>query len=269
MKISIITPVYNSATIIEKNVNSIITQNYRNFEHIIIDNLSSDATLKIIKNIYSENKLTNKLRIISEKDEGIADAFNKGITTAAGEVIAILNSDDVYFNNQVFETIEDIFKDPEILFVHGDIYFDDPVYGSNIRKPLLCPITTAMPYNHPSMFIRKEIYEKYGSYDVSYKYAMDYEFIIRLEMVFPGFKGRGRYYTEQPVAIMYSGGASWNNELRSIEESKAALKKYGFWNSAAQKNYLLRVIRTYFKKYLNGLNLSGVVKYWRYKKWKN
>jgi len=269
MKISIITPTYNSQETIVRNISSVITQSYNNYEQIIIDNKSSDDTILIAKEIYNGHGLIDRLKIVCEKDNGIADAFNKGIKSASGDIIAILNSDDAYYNKQVFEKASNIFKDSKILFMHGDIYFNDPVYGSNIRKPLLCSVTTAMPYNHPSMFLRKELYEKFGLYDVSYKYSMDYEFIIRLEKLFPGFRGKGKYYSEQPIAIMYSGGASWNNELKSIEESKVALKKHGFWNSTARENYLLRIIRTHFKKYLYKLNLSGVVKYWRNKKWKN
>ena len=269
MKISVVTPTYNSEKTILKNIDSVINQTYKEFEQIIVDNLSDDNTIEIVKNLYEKSKIINKLKIISERDKGISEAFNKGITAATGDVIAILNSDDIYFNKQVFETIADIFKDPEILFVHGDIYFDDPVYGSNIRKPLLCPVTKAMPYNHPSMFLRKEVYEKYGLYDLSYKYAMDYEFIIRIEKSLPNFKSNGVYYSEEPIDVMHAGGASWRNELKAIEESKAALKMHGFWNVSAKINYSLRVSRTCLKSYLSKLNLNSIVKTWRRFKWKN
>ena len=269
MKISVVTPTFNSEKTIAGNIQSIISQAYKDFEHIIIDNLSTDKTIELAKNYYLSAGMIDRLIIISEKDNGISDAFNKGIKTASGEIIAILNSDDVYFNNRVFEKVAALFEDKEILFVHGDIYFDDDVYGSNIRKPLLCPVTTAMPYNHPSMFLRREVYARFGFYDASYEYAMDYEFIIRIEKALPGFSKKGKYYSEQPLAIMNSGGASWINEFKSIEESKRALKKYGFWNLSARGNYLLRVFRTQLKKYFSLLNLNGLVKYWRNKKWGN
>ena len=267
MKISVITPTFNSKKAIVRNIQSIINQTYKNFEQIIIDNESSDGTLSLVKQLYDENGLNDQLKIISEKDNGISDAFNKGIKAAVGEIIAILNSDDAYYNDKVFEKVVNIFNDDEILFIHGDVYFDDPVYGSNIRKPLLCSVTRAMPYNHPTMFLRKEVYEKFGLFDLSYKYAMDFEFIVRLEKVFPGFKTKGKYFSEHPIARMYSGGVSWKNELQSIEETKRVLKKYGFWNSSARRNYLLRIIRTRLKKYLSLLNLYGLIKYWRNKKW--
>jgi glycosyltransferase involved in cell wall biosynthesis len=267
MKISVITPTFNSEKVIARNIQSVINQAYKNFEQIIIDNASKDKTIELIKESYGSAGIANKLVIISESDNGISDAFNKGIKAATGEIIAILNSDDTYYNNQVFEETINIFKDPEMLFVHGDVYFEDPVYGSNVRKPLLCPVTVAMPYNHPTMFFRKGVYEKFGLFDLSFKYAMDYEFIIRLEKVFSEFRTKGKYFSEHPIAKMYSGGASWKNELKSIEESKSALKKYGFWNSSAKKNYFYRITRTRLKKYLSILKLNGLVKYWRNKKW--
>lgn len=267
MLISIITPTFNSEKTIEKNVRSIINQTYKNFEHIIIDNQSKDNTSSIINKIYEENNLLNSLHIINEPDKGIADAFNKGIRTAKGEVIGILNSDDRYFNNNVFRKVVEAFNDNETIFVHGDVYFDDPVYGSNIRRPLLCPITTTMPYNHPTMFFRREIYEKYGAYDESYRFTMDYELIMRYEKKISDFRSKGKYLKGEPIAVMHSGGASWKYEKESIKEYKNALKKYGFWNFNAKKEYFLRIFRTRLKKIFSDLHLNFIVKLWRKNKW--
>lgn len=269
MLISVLTPTFSSGNTIVKNVNSIVTQTYKNFEHIIVDNLSKDNTISIINKIYKENNLLNSLQIISEQDTGISDAFNKGIKTAKGEIIGILNSDDEYFNNKVFERVIKAFNDNEIIFVHGDIFFDDPVYGSNRRKPLLCPITTAMPYNHPSMFFRKVVYEKYGFYDEEFKYAMDYALIIRYEKIIPDFREKGKYLKGDPITVMHSGGASWENELKSIKEYKIVLKDYDFWNFSAKKQYFFRTFRTWLKKILSDLHLTFLVKLWRMNKWKN
>ena len=269
MLISIITPTFNSERTIEKNAKSVINQTYKNFEHIIIDNQSKDNTISIINKIYKENNRADALHIISEPDKGIADAFNKGIKNAKGEIIAILNSDDRYFNNNVFQKVIEAFRDIDIIFVHGDVYFDDPVYGSNIRRPLLCPITTTMPYNHPTMFFKKEIYEKYGAYNKEYKYTMDYELIMRYEKRIPDFRSKGKYLKVEPVAVMHSGGASWKFETESIKEYKNALKEYDLWNFNAKKNYFLRIFRTRFKNILNDLHLNFIVKLWRKNKWEN
>ena len=265
--ISIITPTFNSAKTIKRNALSILSQTYKNFEHIIIDNQSTDETIDIINSVYIENKSSSMLKVISEKDNGISDAFNKGIKNANGEIIGILNSDDAYFNNQVFEKVIEAFKDDSIIFVHGDIYFEDQVYGSNIRKPLLCPITKTMPYNHPSMFFRKEVYEKYGLFDEAYKYSMDYVLIMKYEKEISEFRSKGRYLSGDPIAIMHSGGASWKNELKSVEEYKKALKQYDFWNFDSKKEYMLRILRIRAKEFFDNLHLNFLIKLWRKNKW--
>jgi len=267
MKISIITPTNNSGKTIEQNAQSLLDQNYINYEQIIIDNLSDDDTLKRIEQLYKNAGNIEKLRILSEKDNGIAEAFNKGIKTADGEVIGILNSDDNYYDESVLEKVANCFKDKNVLFVHGNIYFEDPLYGSNIRKPLLCPITSAMPYNHPTMFFRKEVYEQHGFFDTNYKYAMDYEFVCRLSKSIIDFNSRGHYVDGEPLVTMVAGGASWKNEFDSIEETKKALKKYNYWNYDARKNYILRKLRTKIKSLLSVIKMENVVTWWRKRKW--
>src|SRR5512146_2854433 len=99
MKISVITPTYNSEKTIPTNIKSILKQTYKNFEHIIVDNKSTDRTVSVINDLYGVEK--GKLIFISEKDEGIADAFNKGILLAKGNIITILNSDDSYYDENI------------------------------------------------------------------------------------------------------------------------------------------------------------------------
>ena len=269
MKISIVTPTFNSEAVILNNVNSILNQSYSNFEHILIDNESSDNTLNLAKKEYSIRNSTEKLRIKREKDNGIAEAFNKGIKAASGEVIGILNSDDYYYNKNVLDLVNKAFQDDEIIFVHGNIYFEDPLYGSNIRKPLLCPITRAMPYNHPTMFFRKKVYKQHGFFDTGYKFAMDFEFICRLNKSIINFNNGGFYLDDKPLVIMSAGGASWKNELETIKESKKALMKYGYWNYDARKHYVLRRLRTKIKTWLSVIKMESIVTLWRKRKWKN
>jgi glycosyltransferase len=269
MQISIITPTFNTDMIIARNVNSILSQSYNNFEHIIIDNLSSDNTILTIKNLYENSGKTKQLNIISEKDYGIADAFNKGIKASNGEIIGILNSDDEYFNDNVLERVINTFDDEKILFVHGDVLFNDAVYGSNVRKPLLRPVTYALPFNHPTMFFRKEVYKEFGVFDTGYNYAMDFEFICRLIKQVDDFYNKGIYLKGEPLVTMAAGGASWKNELDSIEETRKALKKYDYWNFDAKKNYILRKLRTKLKIFISKIGLNGIVKKWRKRKWEN
>jgi len=267
MKISIVTPTFNSEVTILKNVNSILNQTHSNFEHILIDNESNDNTLNLAKKEYSIRNSTEKLRIIREKDKGIAEAFNKGIEVSNGEIIGILNSDDYYYDETVLEKIADAFREENVLYTHGNIYFYDPLYGSNVRKPLMCLITRAFPFNHPTMFFRKEVYKEYGRFDTGYNYAMDFEFICRLIKQFDDFYNKGIYLMGEPLVTMAAGGVSWRSELASIDEMKRALKKYGYWNYDARKNYILRKLRTKLKSGLSSIDMERVITFWRKRKW--
>jgi glycosyltransferase involved in cell wall biosynthesis len=267
MKFSIITPTNNSEKTIIKNAQSIISQTYKNFEHILIDNLSSDNTIYNIKNIYEESGLPSKLRIISEKDSGISDAFNKGILHSEGDLIGILNSDDYFYDEFVLEKTLKEFADKNILFVHGNIFFNDNIYGSNLRKPLFCPITEAMPYNHPTMFFRKYVYDNYGTFNTLYKYAMDFEFVCRLEKTVPGFRDKGKYIGGDSLVVMSAGGKSWEYEIESVKEVKQALRFHKLWNAKAYFSYLFRMVRIELKKLLSKLKLNSLVYIWRVNKW--
>jgi glycosyltransferase len=267
MKISVITAVSNSAESITATVISVINQKYTNYEHIIIDNKSTDQTLSLVKKAYSEAKIDSKLKIISEKDEGISDAFNKGIRNASGDVILILNSDDALYNEGIFVDVAEIFKDKGVGFVHGDMVFIDPVYGTNTRRPLLCPVSNTMPLNHPGMFIRKSLYEQVGLYDNSYKFAMDYELVIRIEAQIGNIEKHGFYYKKTPVVMVNSGGASWKYEMESIREGKRGLQKNGLWGKRALYKYILRMVRVRSKGILTFVKLTQLVKVWRNFKW--
>lgn len=267
MKFSIITPTFNSAPTIENCVHSVLRQNNSDFEHIIIDNQSEDHTLLLIKDIYNHSAHKEKLSIVSEPDDGISDAFNKGITRAKGEIICILNSDDYFTDTDLLEKAEKIFEDRTILFMHGNVFFEDRIYGSNIRRPLLCPITEAMPYNHPGMFMRKELFTKYGMFDVSYNFAMDFELICRLEVKIPDFRKRGYYLDDKPIVHVHGGGVSWKYEIEGIKEVKRALLAHGLWNSSAKKSYYSRLFRTRLKQTLTAIGMRGIVKSWRRAKW--
>jgi glycosyltransferase len=268
MKISIITPTYNSEKNISGCIKSVVNQTYKNYEHIIVDNVSTDRTVEIVKKIYLLNNLTSKLRIISEKDDGISDAFNKGIEAATGDIITILNSDDYYFSKDIFEKIIFCFNNPETLFIHGNILFQDNLYGTNIRKPLLCDIRKAMPYNHPTMFLRRNLYTRIGLFDTKYKYAMDFDLVIRIQNIIGDSDLVSFYLKDEPLVVMNAGGASWKNEIRSIKETKQILINYKLWDKNAKMNYLLRLLRTRVKKILNLTKLNFIVIVWRKRKWK-
>lgn len=268
MKISVITPTLNSEKTIEKNIKSVIKQSYTNFEHIIIDSLSTDKTLNIVKELYNKSNLSNNLRIITEKDDGISEAFNKGINFAKGDIITILNSDDYYYSDSVFEEVINSFGNKLIQFTHGDVLFVDELYGTNIRKPLMCDLRQAMPYNHPTMFVRKELYNRVGWFNKDFKYAMDFDFICRIKNIYCDLNSISFYMLGKPITVMQAGGASWINEIKSLQEVKDILSQNGLWDNKARLYFLLRILRVKIKTALNSLGLVYIVKMWRKIKWK-
>ena len=268
MKISVITPTFNSEKFIRQNAQSILSQTYKDYEHIIIDNKSTDATLSFIKDEYEDKSSWEKLVTVSGKDSGIAEAFNKGISLATGEVITFLNSDDYYFSTDVFQKVSDAFSVDEIIFVHGNIFFEDDKYGSNIRKPLMCQLQQAMPFNHPAMFVRKKCFEQAGLFDTNFHLAMDFEMICRMSIQIPDFLKNGFYLNGTPLVFMRGGGASWLKEKESVIEVKNALQKNKLWNAQAVYYFLLRRSRILLKSFLDKAGLLLLVKYWRKIKWK-
>lgn len=184
MKISIITPTYNSQETISDTLDSIRGQDYKNIEHIIVDGLSFDATLKIL----SKYKEDNDIKIISEKDSGIYDAMNKGITLSSGDVIGILNSDDLYNSKDVLTKVLNIFKsDENIDAVYGDlIYVDRDNIDKVVRtwrsgKYRESKLDWGWTIPHPSLFIRKRVYNNLDHiFNTKLSLAADYELILRL-----------------------------------------------------------------------------------------
>lgn len=178
MKISIITVCYNSATTIEKTILSVAEQSYKNIEYIIVDGKSKDNTLEIIEKY--ENKIT---KWISESDKGLYDAMNKGLEMATGDLIGILNSDDVFKNELVIEEIANFHKSNNLDASLGNIVQHKEngqiirLYSSKYWKPEKLRIGFMPP--HPSIFFRKELFAKFGNYDLGFKIGADYELITR------------------------------------------------------------------------------------------
>lgn len=225
MKVSIITVSFNSVKTIEETILSVINQSYSNIEYIIIDADSYDGTKKIIK------KYKNKIsKIIFEKDDGIYDAMNKGIGYATGEVIGILNSDDIYINEQIIEKVVSVMNQNEL----ADGVYSDLNYisrsGKILRKWISGPVELNSFKNgwiipHPTLFLKKYIYDKCGNYNLSYGNASDHEFILR---IICQYKAK-LIYSNFISVNMKIGGASnknlYNIILQNIDVINS-LKKY-------------------------------------------
>jgi len=180
MKVTIITVAYNSADTIRDTVVSVASQDYEDIEYIIIDAASTDNTLSILNEYRS--CIT---KIISEPDSGIYDAMNKGLRFASGKIIGFLNADDFYSNNSVISNVAQYLKKNEFDAVYADlVYVDRSDVNKIVRywKPgeytkESFSIGWVMP--HPTFFCRKEIYDKYGYYNDSFRIAADFELMLR------------------------------------------------------------------------------------------
>jgi glycosyltransferase involved in cell wall biosynthesis len=180
VKISIITVTYNSAQTVEETIVSVINQSYSDIEYIIIDGLSDDNTMAIIEKY---RKKINK--IISEKDAGLYDALNKGIALATGDVIGILHSDDFYTNNDVIQNYVNVFQQTTCDAVYSDLYYVDRSQTDKIiRKWKSGDYSPGAFVNgwmppHPTFFVKKEVYNKFGIFNTSFHTAADYELMLR------------------------------------------------------------------------------------------
>ncbi|WP_422410490.1 MULTISPECIES: glycosyltransferase family 2 protein [unclassified Endozoicomonas] len=181
MKVSIITVCFNSANTIEDTIRSVISQTYQDIEYIIVDGGSNDQTLSIIDK-YEENID----QLLSEPDEGLYDAMNKGIKLATGDVIGILNSDDVFQDDNVISNVAAGISSSDIDACYGDlVYVSKDNLSQIVRFWKSCEYHESlwgkgwMPA-HPTFFAKSYVYKKYGLFDTSNRLAADYEFLIRV-----------------------------------------------------------------------------------------
>jgi glycosyltransferase involved in cell wall biosynthesis len=244
MRISIITVVYNNAATIEHTIQSVLAQDYEDVEHVIVDGASKDGTLDII------NKYKDRIGIvISEKDKGMYDAMNKGIRAATGAVIGILNSDDFFHDDQVLSKVAAAFKDDAALEATiGDIIFvkeDNTTTLRHYNAQHWRPSKFAWGYMppHPSFFCKKELFDKYGYYQIDYKIAADYELLIRFLLV-----NKLRYkYLPVITTKMRMGGKSTKN-LNSIIILNKEIKR-GLRENKISASYMKIYSKYFFKPF--------------------
>lgn len=172
--ISVITVTYNCEKEIEQTLKSIQNQTYNNYELIIVDGKSTDATLEII------NKYTRNInRLISEKDGGIYDAMNKGIETSSGEFLFFLNAGDILFDNYVFENIVKKNRSADIFYGNAYFYNDSLSYYKRYPHRLTYPFFCIDTLCHQTMFIRKEVFQKIGNYNINEEVSAIFEFTLK------------------------------------------------------------------------------------------
>jgi glycosyltransferase len=225
MKISIITSVWNNKETIKDAIESVLSQTYKNIEYIVVDGASSDGTIEIVQK-YRDN-IT---KFISEKDSGIYDGLNRGISLATGDVVAFLHSDDIYANYTIIEEIAQQFESDESLDgIYGDLVYTpkndtDKVLRYWKSKEFEIGLLSKgwMPA-HPTLFLKREMYEKYGKFDLDFKIAADYDFMLRILKSNINVK-----YFPKVIYKMRVGGES-NKSIKNIilksKEDLKALKK--------------------------------------------
>lgn len=250
MRVTVITPCYNSEKTISKTLESVLNQTYTDIEYIIIDGASKDRTLEIIKEYEPrfKEKYSSGIQVYSEPDKGIYDAMNKGISKASGEIIGIVNSDDYY----EVDAVENVVRArEELLKIQLECESYHILYG--MERLLQDGKETAVVINHhenllnqmithPTCFVTKKLYEDKGSFNLDYKYSADYEFMLRMykdsQVVFTpiykiisnyalgGASGTAAAYMET-MKLMHEYGAISSKQYKFLKLKNSIYKMFG------------------------------------------
>lgn len=213
VSISVVTIVYNGAAYIERAVESVLAQNYPDLEYVVIDGGSTDSTLDILE------KYTDRIStIISEPDQGISDAFNKGIALCKGEVIGLLNADDQYAIGAL-QSVAEKYEGDGIYYGNMQMLEDGVPAGTYFPDHNL--LEKDMTLCHPATFISKDFYHQWGVYRKDFRYAMDYELLLRMKSA-----GARFYKIDQLLAVMATGGVSDVRWLDAFNEVQRARKMH-------------------------------------------
>lgn len=210
--VSIITVTFNSSQTISDTLDSIRSQTYTNIEHVVIDGASSDATMTIVKR--AAEAYPTSIRYISEPDEGIYDAMNKGVAQARGEIVGILNSDDVLFGPRVIESVVTLMEAEGSDGCYGDLVFVDWEDTNVVRRTWIAGVgdmRLGWVAPHPTLYLRRSTYDKVGAYRNDFKISSDYDLMLRVFRPEAAFKIS---YLPEFLVRMRNGGTSTRN-LRS------------------------------------------------------
>jgi len=226
LKLSIVTAAYNSVATIKETLLCVQQQDHPDIEHIIVDGLSIDDTVKVVE------EFPHVAKLFSEKDNGIYDAMNKGIQAATGDVIGILNSDDIYVSPQVLSKIAQVFEDKSVLTCYADLQY---VQADNLDKVVRTWKSGHFSRKnfyygwmppHPTFFVRREVYEKVGLFNTSLRSAADYEMMLRILIKHE----MPTHYIPEVIVKMRAGGmsnASFKNRITANKEDRMAWKLNG------------------------------------------
>lgn len=238
---------------------SIVTITYNNYDQLI-KTINSIPKLDIVESVIINGGDCKKTKdflehyqgkSISEKDEGIADAFNKGIKLSSGDYIMFLNSGDVLLSEDYIQKANSILdKNPDIAFVHSNIIFSDQIGSDLFMRPQMKNVGRGMPYHHQTMIVRKKVFDEIGMFKKELKYAMDFDFVVRMEKQ----NYKGFYLNEGAVVRMDGKGVSVSEERNSIKECFKVLRNEDYLNLKNILGYVTRFTMYSLRKLLS---LSG------------
>ena len=252
MKVSIVTATYNSGRTVRDTVESVLKQTYTDYEYIIIDGVSKDNTLEIVREY--EPKFEGRMKIFSEKDKGIYDAMNKGFHRATGDVLMLINSDDLFARPDALElVVREFERHPDVDGVYANLYYVSQNNIDNIVRVWKTGEQKPMKHGwlpaHPTFYVKRECYEKYGFFNLTYPLAADFELMLRFV---EKHHVKLHYLPEYLVKMRLGGATSKNiqNIYRQDVETIRAFKEnnlpggsimYLFWR------YLPKV-KQFFRK---------------------
>lgn len=245
--ISIITITYNDFSGLKRTLSSI--PNYNFIESVVINGGSDRPTLEYLG--------SHKGKVINEKDEGIADAFNKGIINSTGNSIMFLNSGDELIETEYLKESEEILiKNTEVDFVHSNLLFIDSKGTELYMKPPFCNFGRGLPYLHPTMIVRKSVFDQIGLFNEDYKIAMDFDFIVRL-----GKAGcKGYYINDKAVIKMEGTGRSVEQEFQAIKECYKSLKRNNFLHLKNSVGMIERILLFSMRKLMTLIGLGELLR---------
>jgi len=221
MLVSIITATYNSAATVGETMRSVESQDYPHIEHLVVDGLSKDNTRNIVE------QFTHTATFVSENDNGIYDAMNKGIRRAKGEIIGILNSDDIYAHGEVISKVVRAFEDPAVQACYADLQYIDAQNTARITRTWKSGNYHSGSFYwgwmppHPTFFVRKSVYDRVGLFDTRLRSAADYEMMLRILVKHQ----MTAVYIPQVIVKMRTGGmsnATVKNRIRANREDREA-----------------------------------------------
>lgn len=252
--ISIITITYNDFEGLKKTLSSIPDFDF--LESVVINGGSDKSTLEFLSSYQG--------KVINEEDEGIADAFNKGIASSSGDAIMFLNSGDELIEPGYLKEADEILNQKkEIAFVHSNLILIDSIGTQLYMKPSFCNPGRGLPYLHPTMVVRKSVFEKIGFFNKDYKIAMDFDFVVRLEKL----KFKGFYIHDKVVVKMEGTGRSVEREFEAIKECYRSLKLNEYLNLKNSSGLLIRVVLFLIRKLMILVGLGGVLRKLKKKKY--